>query len=216
MTRRDGLGLIAGGFALLAIGALVVRDGSVPGWEEAIFHAVNDLPGAFYPLLWPFQQLGVLVVGPILAVVALVMRRYWLALAFVVATIAKLLSERLVKALVTRERPATSIGPDINTRGDVKLSGESFVSGHALLVALLAGVLTPYVPARWKSVPWVLVGIVMFARVYVGAHNPLDVLCGAALGVAIAAGINMAVPRPRHLRARSVAPTETIRAQKVE
>ena len=36
----------------------------------------------------------------------------------------------------------------------------------------------------------------MFARVYVGAHNPLDVVCGAALGVAIAAVINLAVGIP--------------------
>ena len=64
-----------------------------------------------YPLLWPFQQLGALVVGPIVAVVALVLRRYWLALAALIVTIAKLVSERAVKALVSRQRPYTSIGP---------------------------------------------------------------------------------------------------------
>ncbi len=43
----------------------------------------------------------------------------------------------------------------------------------------------PYLRGRWKVVPWVIVGLVLVARVYVGAHNPLDVLCGAALGVGI-------------------------------
>ena len=76
------------------------------------------------------------------------------------------------------------------------LAGESFVSGHAVLVAALAGVITPYLPGRWKVVPWVLVAGVMFGRVYVGAHNPLDVICGAALGIAIAGAVNLATTLP--------------------
>ena len=50
---------------------LIVRDGTVPAVEESAFRAVNDLPGWLYPVVWPFQQLGALVLGPIVAVVAL-------------------------------------------------------------------------------------------------------------------------------------------------
>jgi undecaprenyl-diphosphatase len=190
------LTVIAVGLAVLVLGALIVRDGTVPAWEESLFHAVNDLPPWVYRVLWPVQQLGVLVVGPILAIVCIALRRYRLAIALLLATLAKLVAERIVKAVVSRERPFTSIGPDISTRGEVSLVGESFVSGHAVLAAALAGVITPYLPSRWRPVPWVLVALVMFGRVYVGAHNPLDVVCGAALGVVLAACINLATGAP--------------------
>jgi undecaprenyl-diphosphatase len=190
------LAVITVGLAVLAVGALIVRDGSVPAWEESIFRAINDLPPLLNPVLWPVQQLGGLIAGPVLAIVCLILRRYRLAIAVLLATIAKLVSERLVKAVVSRQRPATSIGPDITTRGDVHVVGESFVSGHAVLVAALAGVVAPYLPSRWRPVPWVLVALVMVGRVYVGAHNPLDVVCGAALGVALAAAINLALGVP--------------------
>ena len=79
----------------------------------------------------------------------------------------------------------------MHLRGDVSSHGPSFVSGHAVLVTALAGLVTPYLRGRWKIVPWVLVGLVMFTRVYVGAHKPLDLVCGAALGLVIAGCLNL-------------------------
>ena len=55
------------------------------------------------------------------------------------------------------------------------------MSGHAVLIAAIAGLVTPYLPGRWKIVPWIVVALVMVTRVYVGAHNPLDVICGAGV-----------------------------------
>jgi membrane-associated phospholipid phosphatase len=192
--------MIVGGSLVLVIGAVIASNGTVPGWEQAIFHAVNDLPGWLYPILWPGNMLGALFVVPIVAVAALVMRQYWLALAVVIAGVLKLISERIVKAAVTRERPGTSIGADINARGDVSAAGESFVSGHAVLAAAIAVVVAPYVPSRGRIALALAVLLVMVARVYVGAHNPLDVICGVALGVVLGALINLALGAPRRSR----------------
>lgn len=199
-VRRGGDAVAVGaGLLVLAAGMIAVRDSEVSDVEEAVFDAINGLPGALYPVLWPFQQLGALVVGPIVAIAAAVMRRWRLAAAVLVATVAKLVLERVVKAMVTRERPATSIGPDVETRGDVSIAGESFVSGHAILVTAIAALVAPYLPGRWKFVPWLLAAMVAVGRVYVGAHNPLDVICGAGLGLAIGSGLNLVfgVPAPR-------------------
>ena len=191
VRRPTDAGALVIGLAVTAAGMVAVRDGSVSGLEEDVFRAVNDLPGALYPLIWPVQQLGVLVIGPVVAIVAAAMRRFRLAGAAVVATILKLGLERVVKALVTRERPGTSLSGDIEARGHVPLTGESFTSGHVMLAVAIAGVVAPYLPGRWRALPWVLAGLVGFGRVYVGAHLPLDVVCGAALGLAIAGGVNL-------------------------
>ena len=178
---------------VLGAGMLIASSGRVPGWERAVFRFINRLPDFLYPVLWPVQQLGGIGIVPVIAVVCLAMRRPLRAAAVVIAGIGKLCLERAVKACVSRQRPATSIGADIHTRGDVSLSGESFVSGHAVMAVAIAAVVIPWLPARWRGIAWVPVALVLLARVYVGAHNPLDVVCGAALGVLIAVPVNHVV-----------------------
>jgi glycosyltransferase 2 family protein len=181
---------------VLGGGMLLASGGRVPGWERAVFRAINGLPDFLYPIVWPVQQLGAIGVVPIIALICLTMHRPRRALAITMAGVGKLGLEWVVKAMVSRQRPATSIGADIHTRGDVSRSGASFVSGHAVLVVALAGVVIPWLPARWRRLAWLPAGLVLLARVYVGAHNPLDVICGAALGSIIAVLVNSLVEHP--------------------
>jgi undecaprenyl-diphosphatase len=187
--------LIGGGLVVLAAGMALVHDGTVGDVERAAFRTVNDLPAVLGPAIWPVLQLGSLLAAPIVALVALLARRRRLAVAVLVVGVAKLGAERLVKAAVSRQRPWTSIGPDIHRYGHVPLRGESFVSGHAMLAAALAVVVTPYLVGRWRVLPGALAVLVALGRVYVGAHAPLDVLCGAAGGVAVGAVVDLLVRR---------------------
>jgi membrane-associated phospholipid phosphatase len=182
------------GLAVLLACAVVVEDGTVPAAEEDVFRAVNDLPRWLYPLVWPFLQLGNLAVAVAAGVlVALLFRRWPVLGAVVLAAVLKLVLEQVVKAGVERERPGTSIGEDVHLRGDVSAGGLSFVSGHAAIATAVAGLVAPLLPGRWKVVPWVLVAIVAFGRVYVGARNPLDVVGGVGLGLVIAGVLNAAL-----------------------
>ena len=69
--------------------------------------------------------------------------------------------------------------------------GLSFVSGHAILTFAIAGLLALVLPRRWAVVAFVLASLNAVARVYLGAHNPLDVVGGAAVGLAIAAALDL-------------------------
>ena len=98
-----------GGFVVFVLCALVAKDGTVDGPELAVFHAVNQLPDALTAPMRGAQYLGVLAVGPIAAVVAAILRRWRLALAFALVTAGKLLAERIVWQLVVRSRPGTTV-----------------------------------------------------------------------------------------------------------
>lgn len=196
IRARRGLdvGWIVGGLLVVVLSGLIAGDGDVDAWEQAVFHAINGLPAWLEPPMRAVELLGILAVGPVVAIVAFAMKKPRLAVGAVLATSAKLALERVVKSVVERQRPATST-PDAIARG-VPVRGLAFVSGHAVLVGALAGIISPYLHGWWKAVPWSVLGLVCLARVYLGAHNPLDVVGGAALGLAIAGSVNLVLGVP--------------------
>jgi len=175
--------------AVFAICAVVVADGRVGPAERAVFHAVNGLPGWLYRPMLLAQYLGVLAMPLVVALGALVARRWRLAAALVLVVPLKLALERVPKQLVQRERPGTTV-PDAILRG-VHPGGLSFTSGHAIITFAIAGLLVLVLPRRWGVVAVLLASLNAVARVYLGAHNPLDVVGGAAIGLGLAAVLDL-------------------------
>jgi undecaprenyl-diphosphatase len=160
---------------------VVVAGHDVPGWEAGVFTFVNDLPAALWPVLWAPMQLGSLPGSLVVsAIVFAVTRRRRLTLATLAAGQVAWWSAKVVKALVSRGRPGALL-VDLHVRE--KASGVGYVSGHAAVAFALAAVLAPSLPRGWRPVAYGLATTVAVARIFAGAHLPLDAVGGAGLGL---------------------------------
>jgi membrane-associated phospholipid phosphatase len=183
--RRD---LARPGAALVVLGlsSIIVSDQRYVRGEGTAVDALNEWPRALGAPLELLMPLGTLGAGLLLtAVVAVATLRWRPTAAVLVASFAGWRLDDLAKDLVERPRPAAVL-TGITLR-DSEATGFGFPSGHATLAFALAMVLHPLVPSGWRWVPWALALGVGLARLYVGAHFPMDVLGGAALGIAVGA-----------------------------
>jgi glycosyltransferase 2 family protein len=174
--------------------AAPIEAGNVGGLEADVFGLVNGLPRPLVALVWPVMQLGNLLAAPIAAAAAASMRRFRLAFDLAVAGIGVWLLAKLVKDLVPRGRPGRLL-EDVVLRNS-PAGGSGFISGHAAIAGTLAAVATPYLGRPGRIVVWALAAGVAFARVYVGAHLPLDVIGGLAVGWAAGSLLHVLLGAP--------------------
>jgi undecaprenyl-diphosphatase len=188
--RSDVVGAAVGGLTF-GVCAALAAGGGVSAFERRLFHAVNGLPSWLYPMLWPVMQLGALGAVFVLAVVALVCGRRRLAVELAIAGIGAYWLATVFKHLVDRGRPSAFL-VDVVTRG-AAVTGLGFPSGHAAVSCALAATAAPFLAPGWRSAVWVIPLLVGFARLYVGAHFPLDVVGGWALGYTVASVVHLAL-----------------------
>lgn len=101
----------------------------------------------------------------------------------------------LLKVAVGRRRPFL-VDPDQDPLVGTPLD-LSFPSGHAATSFAGATLLAWYAP-RFAVPLYALAALVAWSRVYVGVHYPLDIVAGAALGVAVATVLRwLEARRPR-------------------
>jgi undecaprenyl-diphosphatase len=130
----------------------------------------------------------------------------WIPVSLIVLYYRKPLGRRLVfglisanlvayalKAIVARPRPFDALS------GVHVLENEafgSFPSGHATNAFLMAFLLAQAYP-KYKWAFYSLAVVVAFSRVYLGVHYPLDVLAGAALGLAAGYAVVKLLPEKK-------------------
>jgi membrane-associated phospholipid phosphatase/uncharacterized membrane protein YbhN (UPF0104 family) len=182
------------GLAVFGLAFLIAQQGELPVFERDVFRIVNDLPSIVFPVVWAVMQLGNVIAVPAVAGIAALARRVRMARDMLLSGLSAYVAADLVKSVVGRERPAGLVDANLL---DGNVSGIGFISGHAAVAAALATAAVPYLTRRGRRIAWALALIVAVARVYVGAHLPLDVLGGTAVGWAIGSLVHWLLGVPR-------------------
>jgi undecaprenyl-diphosphatase len=98
----------------------------------------------------------------------------------------------LIKKIVKRPRPFIT---NVHLTAVYQPSSYSFPSGHTSAAVSSATALIRAYPKWYVIVPSVLwSGAVGYSRMYLGVHNPSDVIAGAALGAGTAFGLGFLRP----------------------
>jgi membrane-associated phospholipid phosphatase len=195
IQRRPGdlIWLVAGALVLLACAQPVHAD-RVEALEASAFRLVNDLPSVPFPIVWVPMQLGNFLVVPAAVLAALAFRRWRLAGGLALAGAGVYGLAKVVKRFVERGRPSDVLD-DVVVRGAAP-HGLGFVSGHIAVVTALAYVAWPWLPRWGRWAAGAAVAAVFLTRMYVGAHLPLDMVGGAALGLAVGALVRLLLGVP--------------------
>ena len=201
---RLGLG-VAG---LLATAGAVHRD-RVGACEARTFRAVNGLPDALYPPAWVVMQMGAFGAVPAAAFTAWRAGDGELAARLLLGGTSAWALSKLVKKVVRRPRPVDLL-PGIRGRGR-DAAGLGYLSGHAAVAVALGAAALPRLGPAARALTLTAMPLVGLTRLYVGAHLPLDIAGGAALGLAAdaAAGLVLA---PDAVQSRAEGPRQPLKS----
>ena len=188
------------GTAALLVTAMAARRDGVSQWEATTFRAVNDLPDSIYRPTWVVMQLGTLGAAPAAAGVAWLAGEGDLAVRLLAGGTGTWALSKLVKRVVRRPRPAVLLA-GTRCRGR-QAAGLGYLSGHAGVAVVLGAAALPHLGPAGRALALSAIPIVGLSRIYVGAHLPLDVAGGAALGLAVDAAVVLV--RDAHFRHASV------------
>ena len=92
-----------------------------------------------------------------------------------------------IKSLELRDRPWFSLGDSINHLGGEGGRHYSFPSNHALNITSIAYIFSSIYNDYYRYI-WAYALVVIFSRVYIGVHYPLDVLTGVFIGFLVGRG----------------------------
>ncbi|MGI9594614.1 MAG: phosphatase PAP2 family protein [Acidimicrobiales bacterium] len=149
--------------------------------EACLFRTVNQLPGRAHLPAWTVMQSGSLAAVFVVAAGLARSGRRRTGLAALIAGTAVWAGVKLVKPRVGRGRPSAHLEL-VSVRGQTQ-TGLGYPSGHAAVALTLALIASHDAGAFIRTAAIVVAAVTGGARIYVGAHLPLDVAGGLAIGL---------------------------------
>lgn len=179
MSRRHRIPVGVLALGVLASTAHRARVRGVSPGEERVFRSFNGLPNVLNAPVWAVMQSGSLAAVFVAAAQARRSDHKRAAATLLVGT-GVWGGVKLVKPLVGRGRPAAELD-QVVVRGHEQ-SGLGFPSGHAAVAGTLAIAISH---DRGGAITAGALGVALLtggARMFVGAHLPLDIAGGLAIG----------------------------------
>ena len=195
----DPLVRLGGGVAALLATASAARRDRVGPWEARTFRVINGLPDSLQLPAWVVMQLGTIGAVPAVAATAWLAGDGELACRLLVGGTGTWGLSKVVKQIVRRPRPMALL-PGTRRRGR-EAAGLGYLSGHAAVAVALGAIAIPRLGPVGRALARSAIPLVGLTRVYVGAHLPLDIAGGAAMGLAVAATVDLAGAPARRPRA---------------
>ena len=140
IRHRTEVLLVIAALVVLVISALPAQHGESSRAERTVFRWINDLPDVLYGPVNVVMQLGNIVAVVVVAVIALLFRRYRLAFGLALAGVGAYFIATVIKHLVDRGRP-TDLIDHVHVRGE-QAAGLGYVSGHAAVAFAVVTVAT--------------------------------------------------------------------------
>jgi membrane-associated phospholipid phosphatase len=164
--------------------------------ERNVFESINHLSNVLSGPVQAVMLFGVFAAVPVTVIVAMTFRRFRLATVLLASGCLAYALARIGKPIVDAGRPLAVLpNTDVIIRGAIA-QGLGYPSGHSAVSAALAFAALPYLNGRYRWLILLVPLVVGFGRIYVGAHLPLDVLGGWAIGIGAAFVVHLIAGRP--------------------
>jgi len=199
--------IVAGAWVFAEIAEALHAQAALGAADDLITQGVRSVPLAALHFFAAVTRLGDVATMTVLCIAVaiglLVLRRRWLAFAWVVAIAGNGLLNQTLKHVFERVRP-------LHDDGLVLAHGFSFPSGHSsgavVGYGMLAYVATRLLPPRWHLPIWIAALMLAFtigaSRMFLRVHFASDVLAGFASGSAWLAVCIASIVLGRWYRAR--------------